>query len=58
MQVYQVSKNKKENNASLGEAYYTNHDKENALKSYTKALELDSNSESVKEMIQKLENIK
>ncbi len=43
---------------SLGEAYFINRDKENALKSYTKALELDPNSESAKAMIKKLENIK
>lgn len=43
---------------SLGEAYFANHDKENALKSYKKALELDQNSESAKTMIQKLVNIK
>ncbi|MBN8566278.1 MAG: tetratricopeptide repeat protein [Flavobacteriales bacterium] len=42
---------------SLGEAYFTNHDKENSLKSYKKALELDPNLESTKAMIQKLENI-
>jgi predicted negative regulator of RcsB-dependent stress response len=53
---YQISK--KKNDASLGEAYYINHVKKNALKSYTKALELDPNSESAKAMIQKLENIK
>lgn len=41
---------------SLGEAYFINHDKENALKAYKKALELDSNLESAKEMVQKLEN--
>lgn len=41
---------------SLGEAYFINHDKENALKAYKKALELDSNLESAKEMLQKLEN--
>lgn len=41
---------------SLGEAYFINHDKENALKSYQKALALDSNSESAKAMIQKLKN--
>lgn len=43
---------------SLGEAYFINRDKENALKSYTKALLLDPNSKSAKAMIQKLENIK
>ena len=43
---------------SLGEAYFINRDKENALKSYKKALALDPNSESAKAMIQKLENIK
>lgn len=42
---------------SLGEAYFANHDKENALKSYNKALELDSGSESAKAMIQKLESM-
>lgn len=41
---------------SLGEAYFVNHDKENALMSYKKAFTLDSNSESAKAMIQKLEN--
>ena len=41
---------------SLGEAYFMKHDKENALKSYTKALELDPTSISAKEMIQKIEN--
>jgi tetratricopeptide (TPR) repeat protein len=43
---------------SLGEAYFINSDKENALKSYQKALALDPNSESAKAMIQKLETIK
>ncbi|MEH6537995.1 MAG: S41 family peptidase [Psychroserpens sp.] len=43
---------------SLGEAYAMKRDKENALKCYTKALELDPNSESAKAMILKLENIK
>ncbi|MEA5427880.1 S41 family peptidase [Arcicella lustrica] len=43
---------------SLGEAYFANQDKENALKSYKKALELDSSSESAKAMIQKLEVMK
>jgi C-terminal processing protease CtpA/Prc len=43
---------------SLGEAYFINHDKENALKSYKKALAIDSNLESAKAMIQKLEIIK
>ena len=43
---------------SLGEAYFIKRDKENSLKSYKKALELDPNSESAKEMIVKLENIK
>lgn len=43
---------------SLGEAYFINSDKENALKSYQKALELDPNSESAKAMIKKLSNIK
>jgi len=43
---------------SLGEAYFINHDKENALKAYKKALALDPNLESAKAMIQKLEIIK
>ncbi len=43
---------------SLGEAYFIKRDKENALKSYTRAFELDPNSESAKAMISKLENIK
>lgn len=43
---------------SLGEAYFINNDKENALKSFKKALALDPNSESAKAMIQKLESIK
>jgi C-terminal processing protease CtpA/Prc len=43
---------------SLGEAYSINKDKENALKSYKKALELNPNLESAKEMVQKLEAIK
>lgn len=43
---------------SLGEAYFANLDKENALKSYKKALELDASSESAKAMIQKLELMK
>ncbi|MET3129134.1 tetratricopeptide (TPR) repeat protein [Arcicella rosea] len=43
---------------SLGEAYFANQDKVNALKSYKKALELDSSSESAKAMIQKLEVMK
>ena len=43
---------------SLGEAYFMNRDKENSLKAYKKALELDPNSVSVKKMIQKLNNIK
>ncbi|MES2445960.1 MAG: S41 family peptidase [Bacteroidota bacterium] len=43
---------------SLGEAYFINNDKENALKAYKKALALDPNSESAKAMIQKLEIIK
>ena len=42
---------------SLGEAYFMKHDKENALKSYTRALDLDPTSKSAKEMIQKLENL-
>ena len=42
---------------SLGEAYFANQDKGNALKAYRKALELDSGSESAKAMIQKLENM-
>ena len=41
---------------SLGEAYFANCDKENALKSYKKALALDPNSESAKAMIKKLES--
>ncbi len=40
---------------SLGEAYFHNRDKNHALKAYTKALELDPNSESAKKMIEKLE---
>ena len=43
---------------SLGEAYFNKRDKNNALKAYTKALELDPNSESAKKMIEKLKNIK
>ena len=39
---------------SLGEAYYINRDNENALKSYTKALELNPNLKSSKVMVQKL----
>lgn len=42
---------------SLGEAYFMNLDKESALKSYKKALEIDPNLESAKSMIQKLEKI-
>ncbi|WP_166964140.1 S41 family peptidase [Yeosuana marina] len=42
---------------SLGEAYFMNHDKVNALKSYRRALELDPASKSTKDMIQKLENL-
>jgi len=42
---------------SLGEAYFLKRDKNNALKAYTKALELDHNSESAKKMIEKLENL-
>jgi len=42
---------------SLGEAYFVIKDKENALKSYKKALELDSGSESAKAMIHKLESM-
>ena len=41
---------------SLGEVYFINQDKENALKYYKKALELNQNLESAKTMIQKLEN--
>ncbi|MEJ5995169.1 tetratricopeptide repeat protein [Pedobacter sp. Du54] len=41
---------------SLGEAYFINNDKENALKSYQKALELDPNLSSAKEMVQKLKS--
>jgi C-terminal processing protease CtpA/Prc len=43
---------------SLGEAYFTNRDKENAIQCYHKALELDPNSETAKAMLQKLKNIK
>ena len=42
---------------SLGEAYFYKRDKENALKAYKKALELDPNSESAKKMIEKLESL-
>ncbi|KUJ59457.1 hypothetical protein AR687_22920 [Flavobacteriaceae bacterium CRH] len=42
---------------SLGEAYFANQDKENALKAYQKALQLDSGSASAKAMIQKLESM-
>ncbi|WP_339918371.1 S41 family peptidase [Yeosuana marina] len=42
---------------SLGEAYFMNHDKVKALKSYRRALELDPASKSTKDMIQKLENL-
>lgn len=42
---------------SLGEAYFINQDKENALKAYKKALELDPDLESAKAMIQKLESM-
>jgi len=42
---------------SLGEAYFHKRDKENALKAYRKALELDPNSESAKKMIEKLESL-
>ena len=42
---------------SLGEAFFVSRDKENALKSYKKALELDPSSESAKKMIEKLERI-
>ncbi len=42
---------------SLGEAYFVNHDKENALKSYTKALKLNPKSESAKTMIQKIKTL-
>lgn len=41
---------------SLGEAYFINNDKENALKSYQKAVELDPNLSSAKEMVQKLKS--
>ncbi|QSB29218.1 S41 family peptidase [Flavobacterium sp. CLA17] len=41
---------------SLGEAYFANQDKKNALKAYKKALELDSTLDSAKSMIQKLES--
>ncbi|AZB29729.1 S41 family peptidase [Chryseobacterium balustinum] len=53
-----LSPNNANNWDSLGEAYFINGDKENALKSYQKALALDPNSESAKAMIQKLETIK
>lgn len=43
---------------SLGEAYFIKRDKENALKSYKKALELDPNSVSAQKMIKKLESLK
>jgi TolA-binding protein len=43
---------------SLGEAYFYKKDKENALKAYKKALEIDASSESAKKMILKLESIK
>lgn len=43
---------------SLGEAFFINRDKENALKAYQKALALDPNSEPVKAMIKKLNDIK
>ena len=43
---------------SLGEAYFLKRDKDNALKSYRKALELDPNSKSAQAIILKLENIK
>lgn len=43
---------------SLGEAYFINQDKENALKAYKKALALNPNLGSAKVMIQKLEIIK
>ncbi|WP_420553557.1 S41 family peptidase [Tenacibaculum aiptasiae] len=43
---------------SLGEAYFMKQDKENALKSYEKALELDPSLVSAQKMIQKLENLK
>ena len=43
---------------SLGEAFFYKKDKENALKAYKKALELDDSSKSAKKMIQKLESIK
>jgi len=39
---------------SLGEAYFMNHDKDNALKAYEKSLKLNPKSESAKAMIQKL----
>lgn len=53
-----ISPNNANNWDSLGEAYFINGDKGNALKSYQKALALDPNSESAKAMIQKLETIK
>jgi tetratricopeptide (TPR) repeat protein len=42
---------------SLGEAYLIKHDKENSLKAYKKALELNSSLKSVQKKIQKLESI-
>lgn len=57
--VFQENAKQFPNNAnawdSLGEAYAANQDRENALKSYKKALEIDPNLESAKAMIQKLE---
>lgn len=59
--VFQENAKQFPNNAntwdSLGEAYFINHDKENALKSYKKALELDPNLETTKTVIRELEKI-
>ncbi|MGF1925823.1 MAG: S41 family peptidase [Bacteroidia bacterium] len=43
---------------SLGEAYFINNDKENALSSFKKALALNPNLESAKVMLQKLGSMK
>jgi len=40
----------------VGDAYYKLNDKENALKYYEKALEMDPEKEEIKEKIKKLEN--
>ncbi|MEN5231578.1 S41 family peptidase [Sphingobacterium faecium] len=53
-----LSPNNANNWDSLGEAYFIKSDKENALKSYQKALELDPNSSSAKAMIKKLNDVK